>query len=239
MVRGGLLAGIACVVVTAAAGDLLARFPFDECRGAASTNAVGGASAKLSPDVLWVRGQFGSAVSFERTGARVSLGQVSGLAGTSASSVSFWLRLNDADFAGTADVVRSGTNGVAVTLAGMRLGISAAGGRAEKVLEPNKWTLITFVQTKDVCTAYVGEDAVSTWAVRGPLVAGTVTLGGDGSFPGFIDDFAVYGRALSEDDVFDRASDAQHVEVESYQDDGAGGVQKTVLVGQDGVPCAK
>ena len=111
------------------------------------------------------------------------------------------------------------------------------------------WTVTAWVRATD------GNRAKAPWTLAGETVVGKVLpneqwtfvavrgtgkapvfgLGTDGTTPfkGFVDDLEVRSGRLSDAAIGELSSDAEHVEILGYQDDGTGGVQPIRLVPQE------
>ena len=246
-----LAVAISVSFTSAAFGEtprLLARLGFDEGAGAFADDTSGaGISAALSPTAKWVRGTFGTALATGENGACARLEPIAGLDGSDACSLAIRFRKNSPGYGAHPAVVTTtgwGNGGVMFYSNGKELAVrlrSTNGKEARFValgtIPEKKWISLVMTFTRPEVKVYVNGELTASGKWEYPVsVKGAFIVGGwtSDSFGGFIDDFRVYDAALDGAAVSEYASAPGYEELEGYQEDDTGGVQKTELLDQGG-----
>ena len=247
------VASSAPAATTRGSGEV-ANFSFEECAGPCAVDSASGLEAMLSPAARWASGSFGGALATGWNGACAYVDGLQDLDGADACTVFVRFRKTGAGAGRYPNLLTSlgwGSKGGLMLFSpggkslALRLRAGANGPEAQylafKSVPQGKWSSVAFVFRRPDVTVYADGKAVTRGRWDHPLaVGGTIQLGGwdSDSFGGFIDDFRVWRRALAESDIADLAGDSRYDEIEGYQDDGTGGVRKTVLVDQGGASLA-
>ena len=248
---------VVCLIAVAgfvrADDALLASFGFDEAGGSVADDAsANGLEATLSSSAQWATGTFGSALGCGAPGACAEIGEIPGLDGLDACTLFLRFRRTGSDSGKNACLLMTsgwvGKGGFLFHLIDSSLSVRLrAGGEGPETsvaafapVPEEKWCSVALVLKRPQLAVYADGKFVGTRKWDFPMRSNDVCLGAwhASSFGGFIDDFRAWKRALSAAEIAELAEDSRYVEVEGYQDDGTGGVRKTVLVGQEGQPCA-
>ena len=250
--RAELLVAVAvsAAVCGAHAADPLAAFGFEECTGAYAEDSVCGATAELTPSAKWAKGAFGGALATGANGASATIMGLDAIEGADACTVFMRFRKEGTGSGKYPNLMTShgwGPRGGMMLFCADGKSVNVrlrAGGKgpegswsAFKAIPEGKWSSVAFVFKRPTITVYANGQEVAHGRWNHPFaVGGPIQLGGWGgdSFGGFIDDFRVWKGALSAEEIASMAGDSRYDEIEGYQDDGTGGIQKTEVVGQGG-----
>ena len=232
----------------------IARFGFEECAGSYAEDAVAGMGAGLSESARWAHGSFGGALATGAKGAAAYVRGLDALEGASSCTLFVRFRKESAGFGPYPNVLTSGgwvsQGGVMLfSRGGDSLGLRLrAGGKGPEMsarvfdrMPERKWCSVAVVFARPLVTVYTNGSVAAKAKWDHPFtMGGTLQIGGwaESSFGGFIDDFRAWKGALGAAEIAALAGEPRYDEVEGYQDDGTGGVKKTVLIGQGGQPFA-
>lgn len=236
---------------TKAAAKVL-ELGFEEVSGAYADDAASGLGAELSPSAKWASGSFGGALATGEKGAAATISGLSALDGSDSCTLFVRFRKSGAGFGRYPNLLTSagwGTKGGMMLFApggkslSVRFRASGKGPEAawkafDKIPE-GRWSSVAFVFKRPDVTVYANGKLVANGKWDHPFVSGgAIQIGGwcDDSFGGFIDDLQVWKGALAPAAIAELAGDSRYDEVDGYQDDGTGGIMKTVLLGQGGKP---
>ena len=249
-----LISAAAVAATLLSAADALERplvnIAFDEATGAYADDPDSGRTATLTPSAKWATGTFGGALATGETGAAAVLEPIAELEGAEECTVFLRFRRNGAGVGKYPCLLSTGgwgSGGMLLFSDGKTLNVRLRAGskgpegswQAFARIPERKWSSVALVFRRPDVTVYADGKAVSKGKWNHPFRAGgRICLGGwtGDSFGGFIDDFRVWKAALGADAIAGLAADSRHAEVEGYQDDGTGGIQKTEVVGQGGQP---
>ena len=254
-IRGKVSVFAALAACLAAAGaEPVAAFAFEEGTGAYAEDSVCGLTAELTPSAKWAKGAFGGALATGAAGAAAMVRGLESIEGADACTVFLRFRKEGPGSGKYPNLMTSvgwGAQGGMMFFCedgqSVRLRLRAGGQGPEggwpvfKRMPEGKWSSAAFVFKRPQITVYADGKEVAHGRWDHPFaVGGSVKLGGwnSDSFGGFIGDFRVWKGALGADEIASMAADSRYDEIEGYQDDGTGGIQKTEVVGQGGTKYA-
>ena len=242
-------------VCGARGAEEVARFGFEECTGSYADDSVSGRTAKLTESARWAHGTFGGALATGAQGASAYVKGLDALDGADACTLFIRFRKESAGFGKYPNVLTSGEwvgrGGVMLFATGgesLRFRLRAGGGKGPETsarvfdrVPERKWCSVAVVFARPEVTVYTNGSVAAKMKWDHPFtMGGSLQIGGwmESSFGGFIDDFRAWKGALGAAEIAALAGDSRYDEIEGYQDDGTGGVKKTVLLGQGGQPLA-
>ena len=249
------LLGVVCVLAALSAGAQpkpIVTLDFEEGAGGYADDAAGGLCAELTPSAKWANGAFGGALATGGKEACAVVRRVSGL--DSAQGCSFFLRFRKegASYGKYPCILSSSgweSGGMLLFSDGKSLNLRLRAGSdgpegswpVYKSIPEGKWCSVAMVFGKGEVVVYADGKEVAKGKWKHPLVVRDLELGGwhGASFGGFIDDFRIWRGRLDARAIAELASDSRYAEIEGYQDDGTGGIQKTQVSGQAGRPFKK
>jgi concanavalin A-like lectin/glucanase superfamily protein len=225
---GWVLAASCLAIDSSNAADepgLLGRWKFDDAQGDVVVDSSGQGNDGEVWDADWVRGEFGTALAFDGSGAHVRVPEIAGLDGSDEMTVEAWVL-----WEGTGrypNIISGGTwspggflffvqDGNCSFRMG-RPGHSATQNRQEwrevgvnmlTPFEEGKWYHLAATFERPEITTYVNGKQVGSgkWdypvGYEGDLVIGKWS--GAVSHKGLIDDVSLYGRALSAEEIAKR-----------------------------------
>ena len=218
IVVAAILAWCSGVAMAGINDGLVAYYPFDEGKGAvAHDRSDHGNDGKITGGAEWVKGDFGSALSFDGTDDWIDCGAGESLNISSGGTVMIWSRPRKIQ--GCLINWRTGGAGFVVRLnsyhSGNRTGLSMRDDTGEQKsrgfgpLPTNEWTHLAYTfDGENVLLYRNGLLTASQWRngiteqrtfpdIKGiPLLLGR-SGGGKGFFHGMLDEVRVYNRALS------------------------------------------
>ena len=249
MVASMFAAAVAAVAETAVP---VAEFGFEEVAGAYADDGVSGQSAELTPSAKWASGTFGGALATGEKGAGAFIPNLSALDGTDNCTLFLRFRKSGSGFGRYPNLLTSsawGAKGGMMLFSPEGKALSVrfrAGGKGPEAawtafakMPQGKWSSVAFVFNRPNVTVYANGEPVANGKWDHPFATGgAIQLGGwmADSFGGFIDDLRVWKGALDPSKIAELAGDSRYDEIDGYQDDGTGGIRKTILLGQGGSP---
>ena len=216
-------------------------FGFEEGFGSYSDDASGARrSAEFTPSAKWAVGAFGAALATGEREAGALIGPIPDLNGSSPFTVFLRFRREGAGFGPHPCLLSTsdwGNGGLLFFAAHDALTIRLRAGAngpengitAFATIPEGKWCSVALVVSRPNVSVYANGKLVRTQKWDHPFTAKRFSLGqwGSNSFGGFLDDFRVWKGVLTAAQIAEMANDSRFAEVEGYQDDGTGGVQKT------------
>ena len=247
MIKLIILVGAMFALTAQALPEPKVSIAFDEGAGCYADDAASGLCAELTPAAKWASGAFGTALATGANDASALLKCIPGMGAADRCTVFLRFRKDGASSGKYPCILSSRSwesGGIMLFSAGkdlrLRLRAGANGPEASwciygKIPE-GRWCSVAVVFDKPNVTVYADGKAVAKAKWNHPFVVRDLEIGGwyESSFGGFVDDLRIWNEVVQEQDIVELASDSRYAEIEGYQDDGTGGIQKTQISGQAG-----
>ena len=247
MIKLIILVGAMFALTAQALPEPKVSIAFDEGAGCYADDAASGLCAELTPAAKWASGAFGTALATGANDASALLKCIPGMGAADRCTVFLRFRKDGASSGKYPCILSSRSwesGGIMLFSDGkdlrLRLRAGANGPEASwciygKIPE-GRWCSVAVVFDKPNVTVYADGKAVAKAKWNHPFVVRDLEIGGwyESSFGGFVDDLRIWNEVVQEQDIVELASDSRYAEIEGYQDDGTGGIQKTQISGQAG-----
>jgi PKD repeat protein len=200
-------------VANAATGGLVAAYGFEEGTGSTVGDGSGQGNTGTINGAAWAKGRFGNGLSFNGSGAMVTINDAASLDVTSGLTLEAWVNATSLPTGWHDIVFKSGdvyflmgtTPQGAPDLGGVFATTNVFGSGA---LPLNTWTHLAGTYDGATMKFYVNGVLVSSRAQTGAITTSTgpLSIGGDAGgqyWNGSIDEVRVYNRALSQVEIHD------------------------------------
>ena len=224
----GYSSGVSATTLPASSG-LVAAYAFNEGSGTTVADASGNGNNGTINGATWTTGQYGQALSFNGSGARVTVNDAATLDLTNGMTLEAWVY--PTAVGGWRDVIYKEINDIYYLMGSSQNGsLPSVGGTFATTaafgttsLPLNTWTHLAGTYDGAMMRLYVNGVQVSSRAQTGSIhtSTGVLSIGGDGLYgqywAGRIDEVRIYNRALSQAQIQSDMNTALTISIISNQ----------------------